>query len=168
MRLIAKSFGLALLGSLLLMVAVPIVFAAQADNIDVPFALTTGEFCSGDTVNIQGTDHLVLQVTQSSDGGFHYLLHTNVQDGTSYDVQTGETCILQDINQGFDINQPNQGYVFNSAPGAATVFTMQASVRFVCPGPSNNEVLHYLLHLTTDANGNATATVFDSKVTCGQ
>lgn len=157
----ARLLRYAALSAVLLVWAATAAYAGKIFNIESPFAFSTIDPCTSDLINVQGTFHVHLDVTESKNGGFHAVFLSNLQNPTAFDTVTGQTCTLQEQNQFI-------GGVTNQTPGGATEFMTELTTRVVCPGPSNNDVIHAIFHLTIDAQGNPTAVISDFKMTCGQ
>ena len=55
---------------------------------------------------------------------------------------------------------------FNSPTGGTISETFVNNFRLIGPGRGNNLLVHQIVHVTTNANGDVTADVFNSRIQC--
>lgn len=150
------------MAALLLGLAIPFAHAGNAFNDNFPVAGPIDP-CTGDPTTFSGNFHLVANVTTSSNGGFHVVVHDNLDNTTSVDTVTGVTCRAMNSTVGI-----SGTFSFNTSSGAATTHTSTNDAQTICPGPNNNSLFHFVTHVTVNANGDVTAAVSDMTLRCGQ
>ncbi|MFT3774958.1 MAG: hypothetical protein QM820_57150 [Minicystis sp.] len=122
----------------------------------VPVDLSVFVPCSGDTVELTGNVHLVFHVTFDDAGGFHVITEGNAQDVRGVGFPSGRTYHL--VSTG--INE------FSSSANGASEGTLVSIFEAIGQGPGNNFVEQTTFHITTNANGEVTAEVFEAHAYC--
>src|SRR4051794_9414047 len=131
--------------------SVPGVAYAQAttsgrnESIDVTDIHRT---CSGEFVEVEGSDHVVTHHTLDAAGGIHSVSHDNFQGVggvSSTGVRYREVGARQDEH-------------FNSTAGGAHVAIEPVrNNNLISQGPDANAIAHFVDHRTYNANGEVTA-----------
>jgi hypothetical protein len=133
-------------------IAMPAVGRTQAStattNFELPVETTLSNLCTGELVDFTGTQHLLISSTITPSGKVRSTIHSNLQDVSGTGQETGATFLFKGGSNTVDVTQ---------TPGLES--TIVISFRFIGPGPDNNVQLHEVLHLTVNANGEATANV---------
>lgn len=129
--------------------------AQGAQTYRFPISGTIINPCNGDLLGYQGVNHLVMHITQDSDGGIHgyySLNHSNLKavapDGTEYSLTGG---YRRNINQ---------------RPPAPWTVTSTERFNVVSHGSEPNWIIWGRSHLTINANGEVTAAHSDFDTEC--
>ncbi len=115
-------------------------------NLEMPVNETLLD-CNGQSVILSGTMHMVVSFTTDATGGTHVVIHTNYQDVTG----SSPTNPLISYR---GVNSSNQS--FNSSVPQSE-FTTIENVLLVSSGPTDNLRIKVSMHITINANGEATA-----------
>ena len=110
-------------------------------------------------IRVSGTVHFVFNVTQDHDGGWHYKGHVNTQNFSGVGETSGDK--YQFI---FAENGPSKW-----SAQSADNFTYTSIYKVIRQGSDtqNDDVHgHAIGHLTTNANGEVTATQFEFRFQC--
>lgn len=157
LRLVVLTMALSLVG---------VVFTAAAfaeatvvtTNVQIPYQVSVFVPCAvdgaGEIVDLSGTLHVVFDTTLNNSGGFHTKAHFQPQGVTGIGRTSG------DKYQATGVTQQN----FNGNVG--TQFTFVNNFRIIGQGPGNNFLVHQLVHITVNANGEVTAFVDNSSIEC--
>ncbi|MGQ0650395.1 MAG: hypothetical protein ACT4P7_22875 [Gemmatimonadaceae bacterium] len=141
--------------------AQPLLAATSTtSNAKVPVAVLTFVPCAiggtGEFVLAIGTLHILTHVTVSNAGNTHIKVHFQPQGLSGTGLTSGDTYRATGVTQ--------QITNFNGNPPAN--FTFINNFRFIGPGPDNNLAVHQTIHVTVNANGDITATVNNTSITC--
>ena len=128
------------------------------DNVRVPFETVVFVPCAaggaGEEVFLSGSIHLMFLTTIDARGGFHSKFHFQPQGVSGYGLTTGARYQGTGVTQGH----------FNGKVGVQDTFVN--NFRIIGQGPGNNFMIHQNVHVTINANGEVTALVDNSRVTC--
>jgi hypothetical protein len=161
-----KSAILRLAGLTMALSLMGVVFTATAfagatvvtTNVQIPYQDSVFVPCAmdgaGEWVDLSGTLHVLFHTTLNNNGGFHTKTHSQPQGVSG----TGRTS--GDKYQGTGVTQDN----FNGNVGSQ--YTFVNNFRVIGQGPGNNFLVHQLMHVTVNANGEVTASVDNSSVEC--
>ena len=144
-----------------------VVFAAAASpaygqatttttNEELPISGTIINTCNGDTVTYQGTVHVTNTVTTDASGGYHLKTHTNYQDVSG----VGAPSLIN-----YRIVTTTNVTV-NDSDSAQFETTLIQTIKAVSQGSAPNLFLHFVMHVTVNANGETTSTVVNVNVDC--
>ena len=112
--------------------------------------------CAGESVEVSGTIHEVIHITEDASGGFH--LHiTSTPMGLS-----GTGLSSGDIYQGVGATNFTR-YI---APGYTGVVAAVDNVRLIAPGPGNNLYIRSTFHFTRNANNEPVVLRVVESMTC--
>lgn len=153
--------GLAVLFALSLM---PTASAGPAlaitTNDFVPFAQVASVPCAnggaGELVLISGTLHIEQHIT-INDNRATIKSHFQPQGGGGVGLTTGDTYNATGVTQEVDTLP---------LTGGASEFTFVNNFRIIGQGPNNNLLVHQLVHVTINANGDVTNTIDNTSVEC--
>jgi len=136
-----------------LMLVVP-AWAAVVTNIDIPINLTGENGCNGALLNLNGVEHIVATVTTPTNGGgFNIGVHTNAQ-------LTG----TDNLGNSYVANEEFNFTLNNAQPGETR--TQNQTLRLISTNSAVNNLQHFILHITVNANGTVTAFVDTFTDTC--
>ena len=144
------------LAMLLAVLLAPAPAAAEVvTNEMIPFAPTVTNPCTGEDIDFSGQGHAQIRVTIENDIG-HVGLHVNYAgltgtgaDGTKYSLTAAENV------------EGNIKLVNNTGEAA-----MMVNLHLIGQGPSNNANVHVLVHVTVNANGDATVIIESASIDC--
>lgn len=147
-----------LLATFTLSLGQPAVYAALEYNEQIPF---TDEFdsCIDTHIQISGVQHIVGRFTEDGSGKVHFGFTRNTR-GSGIDQASGATYRLGDTIHRSSIEV---------LPGVPTLYTQGYQARLIRQGesaPNDDAFLHFLTHITVNANGEVTASVEVVKVEC--
>ena len=125
-------------------------------NEEVPVSSSVVNSCNGDVVNYQGTLHVTNTFTTDSSGGTHMKTHSNFQDVTGVGTPSGINYRV-----GTTSNETT-----NDNDGPQLEMTVIQIVKVVSQGSAPNLFLHFVLHVTVNANGQTTSTVTEIRSEC--
>jgi hypothetical protein len=133
--------------------------AAAATFTDVNVSETSFyNACTGENVTItSGTLHIVTQVTNDADGGYHLDMRGNAQNVVAIGDATGTTYHLAGDFWG------EQNGRSDGSPQVDQLITLH---NVVSEGPSPNVTIHIVTHMTIDANGVVTADITSVNTGC--
>jgi hypothetical protein len=134
--------------------------SALAETENITFPLEAGAFVpcalggTGEEITTSGTAHLVIQSVAPHQGVTYRVLHDNYQglrgvgatSRDTYHAVAAETEIVPTSE-------------FN-------VVTFAQMIQFIGQGPGNNFQIHFIFHVTVNANGEVTASLYELKITC--
>ena len=123
------------------------------DRADVSFVTTNP--CTGEAVLFNGEIHETFHSTLDANSGAHVIEHYN-ERFTGVGLSSGATYSGSDTNQ----------QVINLPGPPPSEFTMVRDLVIRTRGQDNDFVLRQHVHFTVNANGEATATVFDFEAEC--
>lgn len=121
-------------------------------NTEMPFTATLTD-CNGQPVVISGTMHMVTHYTTSANGNTHVHINTNWHDVSGI---SGTTTYRAQSNNHFNFN----------SNGPQSELTAIDDVRLVSAGPTDNLKLRAHMHVTINANGEATASFVRFELIC--
>jgi hypothetical protein len=154
---------LAILGIVLAALTLALVLPAQAaitNNESVPYDAVVFVPCAngglGEDVHLTGYLHMTNSVTNDGHGGFHVTWQTNPQGVTGVGLTTG------DKYQGTGVTRSNT----NAKPPFPYETTFVNNFRIIGQGPGNNFLVHQVMHMTVDANGNVVVNFDKSSTEC--
>jgi hypothetical protein len=149
------------LGVLLTLVMVLPVNAAVTQNVKVPLDTTVFVPCAnggaGEEVHLTGELHMLATLTEDGAGGMHIKWHSQPQGVSGVGLITG------DKYRGTGVTQEET----NIRPGGFPYEdTFVNNFRIIGQGKGNNYLVHQVLHVTINANGEITAEVDNYSVEC--
>jgi hypothetical protein len=112
--------------------------------------------CTGESLVFTVSAHILLHVTTDADGGTHVHDHANGQRAFA----VGPTGVLYQGKIVDNILTQDNG------PNGQMEFTDVFHFRVQSQGDSDNFTLEFRVHFTVNANGEVTATFFDSSFEC--
>ena len=128
------------------------VMAAIVMNVDIPISGAMLNPCNGETLTYSGVDHSTARVVFDGAGGFHMTQHDNI-----HLTATG------DQGNSYEGNQEDTNEV-NGRVGVENTFVLTLSA--ISKGSAPNYEVHFLLHVTVNANGTVTSFVDHSTANC--
>jgi hypothetical protein len=123
------------------------VTAAVLDNAFIPFNLPYFNSCTGRTLIITGTLHVIFSATTDANGGYHQTSASNFQNMNGVDTETGIQYRVISTRV-FTSNANGTGQEEDTA---------QIIGKLVGQGPFNNTTFRVKAKLTVNANGAVTA-----------
>lgn len=131
-----------------------IAHAAQVGNFTEPTSLVFVNPCNGDVVLLNGTEHVVANVTTDSSGGQHSSVV--IQYHLSGIGTSGSRYML------------NQTYsqVLNSTGGGTTAVTVPLNLEVVSEGVSPNYDQSVFDHITINPDGTVTSSIDTVSTSC--
>lgn len=133
---------------------------AQATTVTTNETLTlnstTVNMCNGDVVTLSGQIHIVTHTTADTNGGSHVKTHHNFEN-----VEGTGTLVLN-----YRAVSSNNHTVNNNGSNAQQEFTVVERVKLISAGPSDNYKLSVTVHVTINANGEATSEVTNVTADC--
>jgi hypothetical protein len=128
--------------------------AAVVFNGDVPLLPSIVNPCNGETVDISGAAHEVVDETLTPSGNVHLSMHINAQGVSGIGEITGaKYSISNSINE-----------ELNFAVGQTQTFNN--TFRIIGQGGAPNFNLHFQQHITVNANGTVTSFIDNFSATC--
>ena len=147
-------------GTVMVLMAAGLAGAA-AESMRVPFAGPAFVSCAndgvGEIVDLSGTLHIVTNTTEDANGGLHTRLHFQPQGAIAIGQVTGDTYRTVGVTQQ-TVNIRSDGFPVTD--------TFVNNFRLIGPGTGNNLLVHQVVHMTINANGETTADVSTSSVEC--
>lgn len=132
----------------------------STESIKEPFSMTQFVPCAaggaGESVLLQGTLHVLLHLTEDSQGGFHAKAHFQPQGVHGYGLTTGDKYQATGVTQ-------DQS---SSTTNGASTFTFVNNFRIIGQGSGNNFLVHNNVHITLNANGELTAELDNFSADC--
>jgi len=130
-------------------------------NIQVNFVSEQPVPCAndgaGEIVDVDGPVRLVIRSTTSDSGVVQMFLHGNPQGLTGVGQTTGD--VYHGVGSSQDI-------ITMTPSGSPQTFTSINNFMFVGPGTGNNFIVHTIIHLTVNANGEITADIEHDSFEC--
>jgi len=156
MKIVDKTRG-AILGLALTLAIAPLSLAhANTTSVISPFNSVEFSQCGAfEAIQASGSVHLVTSTTTDATGGMRVDVHSNYQNVSGVGETTGTTYRFIASNTSK-----------STTNGSASNYTLDDNVRVIGQGPNNNQVLHILYHVTTDAAGNVTAQTYQFQNAC--
>jgi hypothetical protein len=149
----------ALLIVLLLVVVVPAVASAEATSTTTsttqPFTRLLMAPCLGEPVLLEGTVHVVLHTTVDANGDTRTTRHTQPMGITGVGLVSGTTYHATGVTERV-----------TNAGSPPSEFTVVNNFNIIGEGEALNLLVHQLVHVTTNANGDVTAEVEQDAVEC--
>ena len=142
----------------------PVAEAAVAGttNVNVPFQFVTLVPCAadgaGEVILLEGVLHTLTHFTVNDAGTAVYKSHFQPQRLQGYGLVTGDRYQGTGATQTISVEHVG-GFPFTSSSNN--------NFRFLGQGRGNNFLVHVVQHITVNAQGNVTAEVAYSRVTCG-
>jgi len=136
--------------------------AADVTTTNVIFPIEFAQFVpcanggAGETVMLSGDIHDLFHITMNGNR-FKVKVHTQPQGIRGVGMTTGDNY------RGTGVTQETFGGSMVDGQGSSTFLN---NYRIVGQGPGNNFVIHEVVHLTFNAQGEITATVEHLSVTC--
>jgi hypothetical protein len=155
-RVLALMFALVLAGGLLTLALLEKPAQAQAETITSTDEYTFDEFledCTGELVELAGTQHIVAHSTLDATGALHTKYHV-VTQGRGVSDSGAKYIVINTDNVEENITLPPeevQRTITN--PGMFKLIRQGSST------PADDQYVNYLLHVTVNANGEVTAVV---------
>jgi hypothetical protein len=134
--------------------------AETTTNTSVPIEFLDFVPCAdggaGEFILVSGYLHILITTTVDANGGFHGKTHFQPQGISGFGLSTGVK------HQATGVQQEH----FNSPSGGTINETFLNNFRLIGQGRGNNLLVHQAVHMTTNANGDVTADVFNNSITC--
>jgi hypothetical protein len=134
--------------------------AEVTTNTSVPIAFLDFVPCAdggaGEFVLVSGDLHILITTTVDANGGFHGKTHFQPQGISGFGLSTGARYQATGVQQ----------ESFNAPSGGTITDTFVNNFRLIGQGRGNNLLVHQSVHMTTNANGDVTADVFNNSITC--
>ena len=131
-------------------------------NERVPFALVAFVPCAnngaGELVEVSGTLHVLTHETISDAGHAQFKVHFQPQGASGRGLTTGDTYRATGVTQEIQ--------TVDLTDGAPQEFTFINNFRIIGKGPNNNLLVHQVIHITINANGELTSEVVKTTVEC--
>jgi hypothetical protein len=154
-----KPFAVLAVAALLLLSQATSAAAAQVFNVTVPATTIFPKLsnpCNGEVITVtQGSAHLHLEITTSSNGGFHADINGNLEGVKG----TGSVGNSYTVTAWFHEST-------NSSSDSAFVFSDGDVFHLLSSGSAPNADFSAVFHVTINANGDVTATVTDIRPKC--
>ena len=130
---------------------VSLATAEVTENFILPFSRTVEAPFVGEVVQLTGYGHFLTITQMDANGGMNVKIHHQLQGTSGVGLTTGKKYQASG----------KESFKFRIPPGAAEpyVFTCVSTARVIGQGPGNNMMLHYLMHVTINANGTVTADI---------
>jgi hypothetical protein len=124
-------------------------------NTEVPIEFFNVNSCTGDTVTINGTSHVVFHNTSTPSG------NTNTKTEINFSLQgvgspSGNRYVVNETVTGTTETTSNGTFVFNSV----------SHLNVVSQGSADNLKVRTEIHATFNSNGELTSSRFDFTVEC--
>ena len=144
---------LASIVTLALVIPTAVVGETTMHELNIPFAATVSNACTGEPVAIEGTLDILFGSTVGSSGGIHFKIH-NASKGKGVGLLSGDNYVYSEE--------------FNSeATAAGATTTTQTLNQFVTSAsPTDNFFFKMTLHTTFNAAGVPTAFVDNFQTGC--
>lgn len=117
--------------------------------------------CTGEVLSINGTTTITTETTVGTDGRLHFVYHV---------VTKGEGVVVQSPSTPSTVGTK---YIYsdmheNEINGLTPPFeiTDVYDTRVIGPGPNNNFLFHFNVHITVDANGTLSASQDNPVLKC--
>lgn len=124
-------------------------------NETIPYNQTVFD-CNGNPVLLTGSMHIVSHYTTGlPNGGSHFSMHTNFQDVRG----TGQV-------EPIEYRGVSSNHFTSNDNNPTTVFTSTQIFRLISQGATDNLQVQIVMHITINANGQATSTVVNINVQC--
>ena len=160
-RVLVVVSALALAAGLLTLALLAKPTQAQAQHetfrAQMPFEMGGFNPCTGETYYLEGTVHLVTQVTQDANGNFHFTSH-QVVEGQGVGASGAKYVVHDSFNT-----------TINFTLEAAQTFTQEFIFKVIRQGsdtPEDDYTVKYLIHFTVTANGELTSEVGRFEIEC--
>ena len=129
-------------------------------NIKVPVEILVFIPCAlggtGEVVELSGNLHLLTHVTTDNNGGMHVEMHAQPQ---------GISGIGMDSGDKYQATGVTRGHINTQGP-APFESTFVNNFRIIVQGRGNNFLVHQVIHVTINANGDVTADIDKMSVDC--
>lgn len=137
----------------------PVSANAQATvittNTEVPIDFFNADSCTGDTVTISGTSHVLFHSTSTPSGNQTADLHINFElQGVG--SPSGNRYVVNETVESQSVSTSNGTFVFNSV----------GHLNVVSQGSADNLLVRTEIHATFNSNGELTSSRFDFTVEC--
>lgn len=125
-------------------------------NENIPFTNTLTNLCNGDQVTFSGTMHITNTVTSDASGGIHLRTHVNYQDVSGTGTPSGNSYRVGTVSN----------ETLNDPDGEQSEMTVIQTVKLITQGSALNSFMRFVFHVTVNANGETTSSVFENTVEC--
>ncbi len=138
-------------------------FAATTatSNLLIPFNIVVFIPCAlggaGENADLTGALHLLTHITIDNTGGVHVKQHAQPQGLGGTGLTSG------DRYRGVGVTQETFSFAADGLPFETTFIN---NFRLIGQGPGNNFQVHQTIHTTINANGDVTAGIDNTSVTC--
>jgi hypothetical protein len=129
----------------------------ETHHFSVPNNFTLINPCTGDAIAFTGEFDSVVHVTITDSGHISVVSPGVLRNMSGTDLVTGQTF----LNVGGSSN-----YESLDISGFPIEYTINLISDYIGPGPGNNLIQHELIHVTIDATGQVTASVFEVSIEC--
>ncbi|CAH2714684.1 hypothetical protein BACCIP111895_01860 [Neobacillus rhizosphaerae] len=119
----------------------------------LPFLILATNECNGESLELNGTINILVEQNNTPSGNFHVTVHSNIH-GQGVGSQGNEYVFNETSNDHFSTNNRQFENTFN------------VPIRVISKGTAPNFLVHALIHLTVNANGDVTATISVFKTEC--
>jgi len=126
-------------------------------NATFPFT-DTAVSCGGETVNLSGNMHLLAHVTTDARSGRHVILQINTQSVKGVGATSGNEYVSSATN-GESLNDPD-------TLGGQSEYTTTTKFLLIGKGKLPDLLVRTTIHITINANGEATAEVTNVDTNC--
>jgi hypothetical protein len=113
--------------------------------------------CTSQPIALHGTVHMFINYTSNANS-FHFEMHTNTQDVTGVGLVDGMKYNL--------VNGSNINVNSNTNSGSQMEMMLNGEFDLIGQGSAPNQRARFVIHVTTDANGNVTADFVKGSTIC--
>jgi hypothetical protein len=133
--------GGAVVVAIVALTAAPVASPAGSGDLQIPYAATLANTCTGEAVAVTGVLHVTLNAVAGDNA--HSYAQTNWQDTRGVALVTGTP---------YQANDSNHLVVSDNSSGTTTYF--QDEFELVSLGPTPNLLVHMRVGISFDKNGN--------------
>lgn len=112
--------------------------------------------CNGDVLSGTAQEHFVFAVTADGAGGTHGTVKLQLSNVKATGSPSGASYV----------GNVTVSEAFNFTAGGAQTQTFNETQSTIGQGQTPNEIIHFLLHVTVNANGDVTALVDNFSIQC--
>lgn len=156
--LVAATIGLAL-AAILTHSTVTGAANSVTTNLKIPISYTGYGYCPGgggsEYIQLSGTFHYLSHITYDNKGGAHGVFHTNYQGVSGVGLTTGTQYRA---TGGSHYSFTTRGLPYTS--------TGTSNFGLIGRGQGTNFTVHYNYHITINANGELTGSVYNFRIAC--
>jgi hypothetical protein len=134
--------------------ALPTTLSRQLENDHFESIIVVHNECNGEVIAGTGNVHVVYAVTADGSGGFHVNYKFQLSNLKLTGATTGASYVFSDE------------FHFNDNVTAGVEVSNGENANIIGQGQTPNEILHFLLHITVNANGELTSFVDNFTIQC--